>query len=449
MSDRGFRGNDLYSPALLYPEGQTMRPQEETSDIFVPLVELNVVDIFLDALFVAARAYHQHVVRIDHDIILQPLDDGDFACGNRDDRVARVVGIAAVVGFGIGVGILARELVDRAPRTHVAPAEVAAADIYVVGLLHDAVVDRYGAALREDLLDGGLLAVGAQILHDGREEGVVFGQMAAEGLDYAAHLPDEDAGVPEELAALYECLRQLQIGFLGEALDAADDVVVRLLDISVSRIGTAGLDSDGHQGVVAVGKLEALAYDGMEIGLVEDEVVGRRDDHLRLGVDLAQRVGRIGYAGCRVAPDGLAQHLPRLQLGYMLQYEVAVAAVGDDKKILDRHDGGETLEGRAYERLSRAENVKELLGLDLSAHGPEAGPYASGHDYAVGVAAHVFMVVYLRVLYLTVLFRRVWQRVPTAATVLGAAVARGVCRHANILTKMANKNRISKHRVRP
>ena len=110
--------------------------------------------------------------------------------------------------------------------------------------------------------------------------------MAAEGLDYDAHLPDEDAGVPEELAALYECLRQLQIGLLGEALDAADDVVVRLLDISVSRIWTAGLDADGHQGVVAVGKFEALAYDGMEIGLVEDEVVGRRDDHLRLGVDL-------------------------------------------------------------------------------------------------------------------------------------------------------------------
>ena len=58
-----------------------MRPQEETSDIFVPLVELNVVDIFLDALFVAARAYHQHVVRIDHDIIPSIPDDGDFAAG--------------------------------------------------------------------------------------------------------------------------------------------------------------------------------------------------------------------------------------------------------------------------------------------------------------------------------------------------------------------------------
>ena len=93
--------------------------------------------------------------------------------------------------------------------------------------------------------------------------------------------------------------------------------------------------------------------------------------------------------GAVLRPMG-AQHLPRLQLGYMLQYEVAVAAVGDDKKILGRHDGREALEGRADERLSRAENVMELFRLFLSAHGPEAGSGPAGHDNAIDMAVHRF-----------------------------------------------------------
>ena len=92
-----------------------------------------------------------------------------------------VVKVAPLLRHGVGVTVLARMLVDRAPRAHVAPAEIAAADIYVVGLLHDAVVDRNGAALREDDFDGGFLGVGAQRLHHAAEHGVVFGQVFPEG----------------------------------------------------------------------------------------------------------------------------------------------------------------------------------------------------------------------------------------------------------------------------
>ena len=174
----------------------------------------------------------------------------------------------------------------------------------------------------------------------------------------------------------------------GEALDLADEAVVRDLDISVARVGTGGLDAHGHQGVVAGGEVEALADDGAEVLLVEDQVVRRGDDHFGPGVALHERVGRIGDAGGRVAADRLAEHLLRGDLGDVLQHQVLVFDVGHHEKVLGRDHLGKSFVGVADEGFSRSEDVEELLRTRLPALGPEASSDASRHDDAIFVASH-------------------------------------------------------------
>ena len=223
---------------------------------------------------------------------------------------------------------------------------------------------------------------------------MVLGQIALEGFDDGPHLPDEDARIPEKLPALEEGPGQFEVGLLGEALHLADPAVVRHLNVSVARFGTRGLDAHGHQGVVRRGEIHALADDGAEILLVEDQVVRRGHHHLGLGVALEQRIGRIGDAGRRVAAHGFAEDLLGTQFGEMLQHEFLVAAVGHHEEILRRDQFFEPFEGVADERFSRTQYVEELLGARLAAHGPEPGADASRHDDAIFVACHELSIMF-------------------------------------------------------
>ena len=358
-------------------------------NMFVAFVVFHFVDELLDVLFLAARTDQQHVLRIHHDVLLQAVDDGYFAFREGDDAAAGIfVRIASLLGFGVGVTVLAGVLVERAPGTHVAPAELSAAYIDVVRLLHHAVVDRDGAAFGEYPGDGFRFFRSAQYRLDVREEGVVLGQVGAHRFDDVADFPDEDAGVPEKFAALQERLRQLQVGFFGETLDLADGPVVRYLDIAVARFRTGGLDADGHQSRPVVDEVEAFADDGAEILLVEDQVIRRGDDHLRSRIALLQSVGCITDAGSRVASDGFAEYLFRPEFRDLFQHEVFVAGVGHDQEIFSRSQFFETLVRHAYKRLAGAEDIEELLGLGLAAFGPEAAADAAGHDDAIGMFVH-------------------------------------------------------------
>ena len=158
----------------------------------------------LYTLFFRQLANQQCIILLGHDEAVQSLHH-DFAllCGV-NHAVARVVGEAAVVGLGVGVFVLVGQQVERTPCAHVAPAEIAAADIDVVGLLHDAVVDRNGAAYGEYLLNSLLFTHRSVGVVYRTEEGMVFGQVLRYGRYYVLDLPDEYARVPEKLTAFEE-----------------------------------------------------------------------------------------------------------------------------------------------------------------------------------------------------------------------------------------------------
>lgn len=354
--------------------------------MLVAVVELDFVDEFFDVLLLGAGADHQHVVRVDDDVLLQSADHGDLVLWERNDRTACIVEVTALFGHGVGIAVLARMLVDRTPRPDVAPAELAAADVDVVGLLHDAVVDRDGAALRKGDLHDVALGVGSDGAHHAAEERVVLGEVFLEGLDDRAHLPHEDARIPVKLTGLQEHPRQFDVGLLGEALDLADGLVVRDLDVAVARVGTRGFDAHGHQRVVLRGEVETLGDDRPEVVFVEDQVIRRGDDHFGIGIAFQQRVGRIGHAGGRVAAHGFAEHLFFADFRDVFENQALVFIVGHHEEILRRNHFCEAFVGVADEGFARPENVEELLGHRLPALGPEARPDAARHDDTIFIA---------------------------------------------------------------
>ena len=131
-----------------------------------------------------------------------------------------------------------------------------------------------------------------------------------------------------------------------------------------------------------VGEFETLADDLAEVLFVEDQVVGRGDDHLRVGILLQQRVGRIGDAGGRIAADRFAD------FGDVFEYEVLVFMVGHDEKVLGGDDFCKAFVSVADKRFACSQYVEKLLGHRLPAFGPEARTDAAGHDDAIGMFVH-------------------------------------------------------------
>lgn len=134
-----------------------------------------------------------------------------------------------------------------------------------------------------------------------------------------------------------------------------------------------------------LGELYAGGDVAPELLLIEDEVVGRRHDHRRIGLQRLEAEGRIGDAGSRITSDRLAQHLFGPELGELFENQLPVGGIRDDKEVLRRDDRRKTLERMADETLPGAQNIEELLGKMASAGRPEPAADATGHDDAVTI----------------------------------------------------------------
>ena len=89
---------------------------------------------------------------VDNDVLLQSLDHGQFVGSGLDDTPFGVVQHAAFGGY-IAVLVLRGVAVERTPCADIGPPTLAAADIYIFGLLHNPEINRNVAALGVDLLD--------------------------------------------------------------------------------------------------------------------------------------------------------------------------------------------------------------------------------------------------------------------------------------------------------
>ena len=198
------------------------------------------------------------------------------------------------------------------------------------------------------LLDEGGLGGGVELLGADVEACRNVRQMATDGLQNGVDVPDEEARVPEELAAVHEDLRQLAVGLFGEGLDL-DEVTltfVAALDVAVARLGSGGFDAEGDQSAMLGHEVERLADVVEELVFLEDEVVRGGHDDVSLRAAGFDAVGGVGDAGRGVAPSGFGQDLVVGQEGQLLVHHPDVAPIGDNvdvflgddfRKAVDRH----------------------------------------------------------------------------------------------------------------
>ena len=145
-----------------------------------------------------------------------------------DDHLLLLHGVyhtsAALVERDVGTyGHVAREVLvhlhmQRAPCAKVAPAKVGREDVDLVGVLKDGIVHRDVGALGEVGVYLLLFTVGVEVRHQRGEDLGNFGLVDAEGIDDGAHVPDEDARVPEVVVLADVSLCRLRVGLLLEGV---------------------------------------------------------------------------------------------------------------------------------------------------------------------------------------------------------------------------------------
>lgn len=338
-------------------------------------------------LLMRTRADQQGIRRINHDIVMQRIHDDDLLSGRLDQAVGRIVEFREG-RHDVAVGILRREFVERTPRPDVVPTEIRTPHEDIISPFQNTVVNRNRRAVRKDLLHGGLLLGRSEFVSLPVKEAVNLRQMAFERGENAPRRPNEDTGIPQVITRRQIAHGGLQIGFLAERCNGRDLLGGCSLDVAVARIGARGADTNGNQRVVRLGELHAGGDVAPELLLIEDEVVGRRHDHRRVGLQRLEAEGRIGDAGGRIASDGLAQHLFGPELGNLFENQLPVGGIRDDKEVLRRNDRRKTLECMADETLPGAQNIEELLGKMASAGRPEPAADTSGYDDAVTIITH-------------------------------------------------------------
>ncbi len=274
--------------------------------------------------------------------------------------------------------VLGRGLIKGVPGPQVAPSEIYGLDEDIVGLLHDGVVDGDGGGAGESLVDKTLLA-GSGVSGVGGVEYVAdFGAIFAEGVQDGLRRPDEDAGVPEKLAAVEKHLGHLQVGFLREGLHLSNARpsfhAGTLLDIAVAGVGVGGLNAECQQSGAVFHEVESFRDGLPESILFEHEMVGGKGDDRGLGVEGEDMVGGPADAGGRVAAGGLEKDVALLYARELLDDDVAILAIGHQDYVFYAYDRKDALHGQLQEAFACPEEVKKLFRLVVAAEWPKREP---------------------------------------------------------------------------
>ena len=303
-----------------------------------------------------------------------------------DDAIVGVVEVHVLADDAIAVEVFLGLSQEGAPRAQVAPSEVGGAYEYLLGLLHDGIVNRDALAFGEALVDLLLLPRRAIDGQQALEDAIDGGLIHTEGVDDGAYTPDEDAGIPEVrlVADVFHSL--LLAGFLTERIHPEDFLVARAargeigLNIAVASFGTCGLHAKRYDGIGLARELHALVDHTAELFTVDHDMIAGRHHHVGLGVFLLDAPTDVGDAGGRVAAARLTKHVSGRHLGQLLAHDVGILLVGHHPHVLRVANAFETIKRQLEKRAPYSQHINKLLGLLGGAHRPETASNAAGHN---------------------------------------------------------------------
>ena len=349
------------------------------------------------------------IVGLDKDGVAQ-ADDGDrcaavFGAGVEDD-VAGSIHMDEVRDGTVAFGVVLEVAAERSPRAKIIPLKGAVGDDDVLRVFHKGVVNG-------DLLEAGIF-LGENFVKlcwvGGNFEPALagfvhLGLMLLQSFGDCDKRPDEHTGVPTVLAAVEVLEGAIEIRFFDELFGAIEGGFVRLhalrrrqrfanVNVAVAGSGLGGLDADGDNGLAAAGQIEGIGEDLLELFLLGDDVVGGKHGHHARGGTSANKRGAQGNGGAGVAAHRFSDNILLRQFGQLPANLGRLNFVGDDEDIFDGNQRQDAVNGLLKKR-AVAEKSDELLGGLLAAHGPEALPFAAGHDddetiVGVGFGFHDF-----------------------------------------------------------
>ena len=323
-------------------------------------------------LLAAAERGDQECVRSVDDEHLVEVNRRDGALASHHEGVLRAHRDVARVHV-VAVLVVRVFSVQTIKASEVAPADVAQHDLHLLGLLHHGVVDgvrrdsEHVVAVNADgfaVLDG---RVGERLLCGGEHLRGVLAKFREEGL----RLEAEDAAVPVEVACEQVLLGGRQVGLFHEALH----VLAVGLDVAVARLGARGRDAERHE-VTRLGEFLRTEEHLLVLFLLTNHVVRRGDEHdgLRVHGKACDRDRGRGVAAHGFQQELAAVHAFHLEL---VLREEELVGVRDDKLRLA--DGG-VRDDRLAEQGLPVKERGELLGHQGTAHGPKARARTTTED---------------------------------------------------------------------
>ena len=323
-------------------------------------------------LLAAAKRGHQEGVRGINDEHLVEVDRRDGALCPHHEGVLGIYCDVTRVNV-IAVLVVRAFSVQTIKTAKVAPADIARHDLHLIGLFHHGVVDgiaRDGEhvvtvdADRFAIFDCSLLEGS---LRCGKDIRRVLLEFFEEGLCLEA----EDAAVPVEVACHQVLLGGSEVGLFHKALH----VLAIGLDVTVTGLGAGRRDTESHQ-VAGLGEFLCTEENLLVLFLLTDYVVrgGHEHDGLRSELKACKRDG-----GRSVAAHGFQQELATgLAFGLELVLrEKELVGVRDNELRLANGGVGDH---RLAEEGLPVEKRGELLGHERAAHGPKARSGATAKD---------------------------------------------------------------------
>ena len=341
---------------------------------------LQARDDFLDGFGVRGVGHQQGVGGVDDEQVFGAQGDHRALAGGVYVGVARsqVVSVRQFASGTVTVRVRGGQLGHRVPAADIAPGAGKGEDADVGRMFHHGVVDGLAAAGGE----GSGVGAQKQPVADRRGHGLAagvedVGGMRLQGLQERAGADQEDAGIPQVLAAG----QQLQRLRLGRLFDKARDRKAALLrrpflDVAVGGAGETGLDAKGDHLPLRGGGHRA-AHHGAKALHVGDMVVGGTKQQQRIG-------GRRQHCqrhGCRRIPCHRLQDLAHLQTGTgrRIGNQEAVLLRGHTGDGVARHQRRQALQRQLQQRLV-AEQGNELFREGFARQGPQAGAAAAAED---------------------------------------------------------------------
>ena len=337
----------------------------------VGTADLEFFHHLLHLLAAGKRGDEECVRRVDDEHLVE-VDRRDGALTAHHEGVLRTHGDVARVHV-VAVVVVRIFVVEAVEAAEVAPADIARYDLHLVRLFHHGVVNGVARDGHHVVaVDANGLAffdgrVRERLLGGGEHLGGVLAELGEEGL----RLEAEDAAVPVEVACEQVLLGGREVGLLHEALH----VLAVGLDVAVTGLGARGRDAERHE-VTRLGEFLRTEEHLLVLFLLTNHVVRRGDEHdgLRVHGKACDRDRGRGVAAHGFQQELAAVHAFHLEL---VLREEELVGVRDDKLRLA--DGG-VRDDRLAEQGLPVKERGELLGHQGTAHGPKARARTTTED---------------------------------------------------------------------